>query len=54
VEARAAAEEAVRLAYATEQASERIAAEELRDTLAVTEVEPAPAETVAYASDMPG
>ncbi|GIF07734.1 adenylate/guanylate cyclase domain-containing protein [Actinoplanes siamensis] len=54
VEARAAAEEAVRLAYSTEQASERIAAEELRDTLAVAGVEPAPAETVAYASDMPG
>ncbi|GIF11246.1 adenylate/guanylate cyclase domain-containing protein [Actinoplanes teichomyceticus] len=54
VQARAAAEEAVRLAYATEQASERAAAEELRDTLAVTAVEPPPAETVAYASDMPG
>ncbi|MEU4420012.1 adenylate/guanylate cyclase domain-containing protein [Actinoplanes sp. NPDC024001] len=49
-EARAAAEEAVRLAHATEQASERVAAEELRDTLAVTVVE----ETVAYASDVPG
>ncbi|WIM96265.1 adenylate/guanylate cyclase domain-containing protein [Actinoplanes oblitus] len=53
-EARASAEEAVRLAHSTEQASERIAAAELRDTLAVTGVEPAPAETVAYASDMPG
>jgi tetratricopeptide (TPR) repeat protein len=49
-EARASAEEAVRLAYSTEQASERAAAEELRDTLAVTAVE----ETVAYASDVPG
>ena len=49
-EARASAEEAVRLAYSTEQASEREAAEELRDTLAVTAVE----ETVAYASDVPG
>jgi hypothetical protein len=49
-EARAAAEEAVRLAYSTEQASERAAAEELRDTLSVTVVE----ETVAYASDVPG
>ncbi|MEV6341787.1 adenylate/guanylate cyclase domain-containing protein [Actinoplanes sp. NPDC051851] len=54
VEARAAAEEAVRLAYSTEQASERSAAEELRDTLAVAEVEPAAVETVAYASDVPG
>ena len=49
-EARAAAEEAVRLAYSTEQASERAAAEGLRDTLTVTAVE----ETVAYASDVPG
>ena len=49
-EARAAAEEAVHQAYSTEQASERAAAEELRDTLAVTVVE----ETVAYASDVPG
>ncbi|BCY15353.1 adenylate/guanylate cyclase domain-containing protein [Actinoplanes sp. L3-i22] len=54
VAARASAEDAVRLAYSTEQASERNAAEELRDTLAVTEIEPPPAETVAYASDMPG
>jgi class 3 adenylate cyclase/tetratricopeptide (TPR) repeat protein len=49
-EARAAAEEAVRLAHSTEQSSERAAAEELRKTLAVTVVE----ETVAYASDVPG
>jgi hypothetical protein len=54
VEARAAADDAVRLAYSTEQVSERSAAEELRDALAVTEVESAPAETVAYASDLPG
>jgi class 3 adenylate cyclase/tetratricopeptide (TPR) repeat protein len=49
-EARAAAEEAVRLAHATEQASERTVAAELRETLAMTVVE----ETVAYASDVPG
>ncbi|MEV0899800.1 adenylate/guanylate cyclase domain-containing protein [Actinoplanes sp. NPDC049802] len=49
-EARAAADEAVRLAYSTEQTSERAAAEELRETLASTVVE----ETVAYASDVPG
>ncbi|MBO3743542.1 adenylate/guanylate cyclase domain-containing protein [Actinoplanes flavus] len=49
-EARAAADEAVRLAYSTEQASERAPAEELRETLASTVVE----ETVAYASDVPG
>jgi tetratricopeptide (TPR) repeat protein len=36
----AAAEEAVLLAYSTEQASERAAAEELRDTLALSTVEP--------------
>ncbi|WP_328463091.1 AAA family ATPase [Actinoplanes sp. NBC_00393] len=53
-EARLASEEAVRLAYATEQASERATAEELRDTLALTGVEPAAAGTVAYASDVPG
>ncbi|HET6534518.1 MAG TPA: adenylate/guanylate cyclase domain-containing protein [Actinoplanes sp.] len=45
-EARQAAEEAVLLAYSTEQAGERSAAEELRDALAL--------ETVAYASDVPG
>jgi class 3 adenylate cyclase/tetratricopeptide (TPR) repeat protein len=39
-EARAAAEEAVLLAYSTEQAGERAAAEELRDTLALSIVEP--------------
>jgi len=53
-ESREAAEEAVLLAYATEQASERAAAEELRDALAATPVEAAPAQTVAYASDLPG
>jgi class 3 adenylate cyclase len=53
-EARDAAEEAVLLAYSTEQVSERAAAEELRDTLAVTVVESSPPETVAYASDRPG
>ncbi|MGX6603897.1 adenylate/guanylate cyclase domain-containing protein [Micromonosporaceae bacterium Da 78-11] len=46
-EARDAAEEAVLLAYSTEQVSERAAAEELRDTLALSG-------TVAYASDVPG
>ncbi|GIM95045.1 adenylate/guanylate cyclase domain-containing protein [Paractinoplanes toevensis] len=50
-EAAEAAEEAVLLAYATEQASERVAAEELRATLASAGIEP---ETVAYASDVPG
>jgi class 3 adenylate cyclase/tetratricopeptide (TPR) repeat protein len=45
-EARDAAEEAVLLAYSTEQASERAAAEELRNGLA--------AESVAFASDLPG
>jgi class 3 adenylate cyclase/tetratricopeptide (TPR) repeat protein len=50
-EARASADDAVKLAYATEQVSERSAAEELRDTLALAGVEP---ETVAYASDVPG
>jgi class 3 adenylate cyclase/tetratricopeptide (TPR) repeat protein len=48
-ESRQAAELAVTLAYATEQASERAAAEELRDTLATE-----PFETVIYASDVPG
>ncbi|GIF25239.1 hypothetical protein Ate02nite_79690 [Paractinoplanes tereljensis] len=50
-EAAEAAEEAVLLAYSTEQASERVAAEELRATLASAGIEP---ETVAYASDVPG
>jgi hypothetical protein len=49
-EAREAAEEAVLLANSTEQASERAAAEELREALAPT----SPPETVAYASDLPG
>jgi tetratricopeptide (TPR) repeat protein len=53
-EAREAAEEAVRLAYSTEQISERTAAEELRAALAVTPLESAAPATVAYASDMPG
>jgi hypothetical protein len=53
-QARDAAEEAVLLAYSTEQESERAAAEELRDTLAITAIEPGPPETVAYASDLPG
>jgi class 3 adenylate cyclase/tetratricopeptide (TPR) repeat protein len=48
-EARQAAEEAVTLAHSTEQASERAAAEELRDALAAE-----PFETVIYASDVPG
>jgi class 3 adenylate cyclase/tetratricopeptide (TPR) repeat protein len=48
----AAAEEAVLLAHATEQASERVAAEGLRDALAHSSVEPP--ESVAYASDVPG
>jgi len=48
-DARRAAEEAVALAHSTEQASERAAAEELRDTLAAE-----PFETVIYASDVPG
>jgi tetratricopeptide (TPR) repeat protein len=51
-EARDAAEEAVLLAYSTEQVSERAAAEELRDALRLSIVEPA--ESVAYASDVPG
>jgi hypothetical protein len=51
-EARQAAEEAVLLAYSTEQSSERAAAEELRDTLSLSMVESP--ESVAYASDVPG
>ncbi|GAA3932090.1 adenylate/guanylate cyclase domain-containing protein [Actinoplanes auranticolor] len=50
--ARAAADEAVLLAYSSEQVSERVAAEELRDALAHSIVEPP--ESVAYASDVPG
>ncbi|MEU8614802.1 adenylate/guanylate cyclase domain-containing protein, partial [Actinoplanes sp. NPDC048791] len=50
--ARGAAEEAVLLAYSSEQVSERVAAEELRDALAHSIVEPP--ESVAYASDVPG
>ena len=53
-ESREAAEEAVRLASATEQTSERCAAEDLRDALASAGSEPPPPETVAYASDVPG
>jgi hypothetical protein len=53
-EALAAAEEAVLLAYATEQAGERETAEALRDTLASAVIPAAPEETVAYASDVPG
>jgi hypothetical protein len=51
-EANDAAEKAVLLAYSTEQVSERAAAEDLRDALALSIVEPA--ESVAYASDAPG
>ena len=50
--AREAAEEAVLLAYSSEQLSERCAAEELRDALAHSIVDPP--ESVAYASDVPG
>ncbi|MFI5932435.1 adenylate/guanylate cyclase domain-containing protein [Actinoplanes sp. NPDC051494] len=50
--ARAAAEEAVLLAYSTEQSSERLAAEEVRDALALSIMERP--ESVAYASDVPG
>jgi len=50
--ARAAAEEAVLLAHSSEQLSERSAAEDLRDALAHSTVEPP--ESVAYASDVPG
>jgi class 3 adenylate cyclase/tetratricopeptide (TPR) repeat protein len=55
-EALAAAEEAVRLAYATEQASERADAEELRDSLTLSIVDPSVIvdSSVAYASDAPG
>jgi class 3 adenylate cyclase/tetratricopeptide (TPR) repeat protein len=52
LEAGQSAEEAVLLAYSTEQASERAAAEDLRDTLALSMVDSA--ESVAYASDVPG
>ena len=52
--AHAAAEEAVLLAYSTEQISEREAAEELRAALAVEPLEAPAAATVAYASDAPG
>jgi tetratricopeptide (TPR) repeat protein len=48
-DARRAAEEAVTLAYSTEQTGERAAAEELRDALNTE-----PFETVIYASDVPG
>jgi class 3 adenylate cyclase/tetratricopeptide (TPR) repeat protein len=51
-EATQAAEEAVLLAYSTEQASERSAAEELRDALTLSIVEPS--DSVALASDVPG
>jgi tetratricopeptide (TPR) repeat protein len=51
-DAEQAAEEAVLLAYSTEQASERGAAEELRDTLTLSIVEPS--DSVALASDVPG
>ncbi len=50
--ARVAAEEAVLLAYSTEQSSERLAAEEVRDALTLSIMEPP--ESVAYASDVPG
>ena len=53
-QAREAAEEAVLLAYSTEQTSERVAAEELRAALATAVVENGPPATVAYASDGPG
>jgi lipopolysaccharide biosynthesis regulator YciM len=51
-EAVKAAEEAVLLAYSTEQSSERAAAEQLRDTLTLSTVEQP--QSVAYASDAPG
>jgi hypothetical protein len=50
-EAIEAADEAVLLAYSTQQASERAAAEEVRATLCLSTVEPAA--PVAYASDLP-
>ncbi|WP_250031552.1 adenylate/guanylate cyclase domain-containing protein [Paractinoplanes maris] len=53
-DARAASEEAVRLAYATEQVSERVAAEELRAALATEPLGATAPATVAYASDVPG
>jgi tetratricopeptide (TPR) repeat protein len=53
-EAREQAEEAVRLAFATEQTSERCAAEDLRATLVSAGAEPPLPESVAYASDVPG
>ncbi len=51
-EARTAAEEAVVLAYSTEQVGERAAAEQLRDALTLPVSESAG--SVAYASDLPG
>jgi class 3 adenylate cyclase/tetratricopeptide (TPR) repeat protein len=51
-EARDAAAEAVLLAYSTEQVSERVPAEELRDALSLSTMEST--ESVAYASDVPG
>jgi class 3 adenylate cyclase/tetratricopeptide (TPR) repeat protein len=51
-EAHRAAEEAVMLAYSTEQAGDRAAAEELRDALALPIVDRS--KSVAYASDVPG
>jgi class 3 adenylate cyclase/tetratricopeptide (TPR) repeat protein len=50
--ARDAADEAVLLAYSSQQLSERVPAEELRDALAHSMVDPP--ESVAYASDVPG
>ena len=52
IEAAQAADEAVLLAYSTEQTSERAAAEELRDTLALSIV--APPDSIALASELPG
>ncbi|MEV6630035.1 adenylate/guanylate cyclase domain-containing protein [Actinoplanes sp. NPDC051470] len=51
-EARVAADEAVLLARSTEQAGERLAAEELRDALALPLT--GPAESVVLTSDVPG
>jgi hypothetical protein len=51
-EAIEAVDEAVLLAYSTQQASERAAAEDLRATLCVSAVEPSP--PVALASDLQG
>ncbi|BFU41909.1 adenylate/guanylate cyclase domain-containing protein [Krasilnikovia sp. MM14-A1004] len=63
-EAKQAAEEAVRLAYSTEQVSERAKAEALRDTIGLCFTDNMknkaegsivdPPESVAYASDVPG